>query len=353
MNRAILLLSSLLVNNAGNIIHSLGNVRLSPQSLLNMSLQLISAEQVHASLHYPDFIESLRLTFAAPHTMPPRQVLLLDQASGSHDAFAILPSWNDEVIAQKAFTYFPDNQAPAQTLYSQIMLFDRKTGQPLALIDGVSVTCWRTAGVSALASQLLSRENSETLLLLGTGKLAPFLIRAHASVRPLKRILLWGRSPEKVAALRQKMSAEFTEIHFETTTELSSACGQADIVVAATGSPEILVRGEWIKPGTHTDFIGNHHATKRECDTELVVKSSVYVDSQENCFREAGEILVPVSEGVFSLDQVKAQLADLCRAAQPIRQNDQEITLFKSVGCALGDLCGAVTAWKAATKRTA
>jgi 1-pyrroline-2-carboxylate reductase [NAD(P)H] len=312
-----------------------------------MSLKLISAEQVHASLHYPEFIEELRQTFAAPHTMPPRQVMLLDAASGSHDAFAMLPSWNDEVIAQKAFTYFPNNQAPAQTLYSQILLFDRKAGTPLALIDGVSVTCWRTAGVSALASQLLSRENSKTMLLLGTGKLAPFLIRAHASVRPLKRILLWGRSTQKTDALREKMSIDFPEIHFEIAADIPSACGQADIVVCATGSPEILVEGAWIKPGTHTDFLGNHHKDKRECDTELVIKSSVYVDSKENCFREAGEILVPVSEGAFLLEKVKGQLADICGNNTSSRQSEEEITLFKSVGCALGDLCGALATWKA------
>jgi ornithine cyclodeaminase/alanine dehydrogenase-like protein (mu-crystallin family) len=226
-----------------------------------MSLKLISAEQVHASLHYPEFVESLRQTFAAPHTMPPRQVLLLDPASGSHDAFAMLPSWNDEVIAQKAFTYFPDNQAPAQTLYSQIMLFDH--------------------------------------------------------------------------------------IIFEIASDLPASCARADIVVSATGSTEVLVKGAWIRPGTHTDFIGNHHKDKRECDSELVTKSSVYVDSRENCFREAGEILIPVAEGVFSLDQVKGQLADLCCATQPARRSAEEITLFKSVGCALGDLCGALVAWRA------
>lgn len=311
-----------------------------------MSPKVISAQQVRASLRYPDFVESLRGVFAAPHTMPPRQVLLLDPASGSHNAFAMLPSWNDEVICQKAFTYFPGNQPPAKTLYSQIMLFDRKCGEPLALIDGVSVTCWRTAGISALASRLLSREDSETLLLLGTGKLAPFLIRAHVSVRPLKRILLWGRNSGKADSLRETMSAEFPGIVFETVTNLSEACGTADIVVCATGSPDILVRGEWITPGTHTDFLGNHHADKRECDTGLVTRARVFVDSRENCFREAGEILVPVSEGVFSLDQVEGELSELCRGEVAGRRDESEITLFKSVGCALGDLCGALSVWK-------
>lgn len=312
-----------------------------------MNLKLISAEQVHATLHYPAFIELLRQTFAAPHTMPPRQLLLLDPDSGSHDAFAMLPSWNHEVIAQKAFTYFPQNRPPAQTLYSQILLFDRNAGTPLALVDGVSVTCWRTAGVSALASRLLSREDSSTLLLLGTGNLAPFLIRAHASVRPLKRVLLWGRTAAKVEALRDQMSAELPQMVFERVTDLPSACACADIVVCATGSTEILIKGAWIEPGTHTDFIGNHHKDKRECDTALVLKSSVYVDSKENCFREAGELLVPVSEGVFSLDQVKGQLADLSQWNGSARQSHEEITLFKAVGCALGDLCGALTVWKA------
>ena len=306
-------------------------------------MRVITADQVHAALRFPDFIDALQKAFAGSHTMPPRQVMLLDEASGSHDAFAMLPSWNDEVIALKAFTYFPENQAPHRTLYSQILVFDRNRGEPLALVDGVSVTCWRTAGVSALASRLLSRPDSETLLLLGTGKLAPFLIHAHASVRPLKKVLIWGRSPEKAATLVETMTKELRGIEFERISDLPSACGLADVVVSATGSSEILIRGEWIRPGTHTDFLGNHHATKRECDTAMVTRSRVFVDTRANCFKEAGEILVPVAEGAFSTDQVVGELSDLCRGSVPARQNDQEITLFKSVGCALGDLCGALT----------
>jgi 1-pyrroline-2-carboxylate reductase [NAD(P)H] len=313
-------------------------------------MRVITAEQVHAALRYPDFIDVLEEGFRKQHVMPPRQVMLLDETSGSDDAFAMLPSWNDDVIALKAFTYFPQNQSPFRTLYSQILLFDRGCGEPRAMVDGVSVTCWRTAGISALASRFLSRPDSATLLLLGTGKLAPFLIAAHATVRSLKRVLIWGRSPDKVMKLVAAMGKDFPGIEFQAVSDLPSACGQADIVVCATGSHEILVRGEWIRPGTHTDFLGNHHATKRECDSSMITRSRVFVDTRLNCFKEAGEILVPISEGVFSKDQVVAELSELCRGSVRGRQDDQEITLFKSVGCALGDLCGAVTAWRASSE---
>jgi 1-pyrroline-2-carboxylate reductase [NAD(P)H] len=309
-------------------------------------MQIITAAQVHATLCQPEFIDALHSAFAGNYTMPPRQVMLLDPESGSPDAYAMLPCWNEDFITQKSFTYFPGNQPPLATLYSQIMVFNRKGGEPLALIDGVSVTCWRTAGVSALASRLLSREDSATLLLLGTGKLAPFLIKSHCRVRPIQRVMIWGRNAEKAAALAASMAAELPHVTFEVVTDLPAACGEADVIVGATGSLDILVRGEWVKPGTHTDFLGNHHATHRECDTELILKSRVYVDTRVNCFREAGEILVPVAEGVFSLEQVLGELSDLCRGNAVGRTSAEEITLFKSVGCALGDLCGAVATWK-------
>ncbi len=309
-------------------------------------MKILTDDHVHAALRFPDFIDALQETFASKFTMPPRQVMLLDPDSGSHDAFAMLPSWNQEVIALKAFTYFPDNQPPHRSLYSKILVFDRQHGEPLALVDGSSVTYWRTAGVSALASRFLSRPESETLLLLGTGNLAPYLIRAHASVRPLKRVLIWGRSAAKAQAAIAKMSAELPELDFAVMEDLASACGQADIVVSATGSPDILIRGAWLREGTHADFLGNHHATKRECDTEAVTRSRVYVDTRANCFKEAGEILVPVTEGAFDLDQVVGELSELCSGKVPGRQSEKDITLFKSVGCALGDLCGALATYR-------
>jgi 1-pyrroline-2-carboxylate reductase [NAD(P)H] len=313
-------------------------------------MKIISAEEVHAALSYPDLVDELQQAFAGEFTMPPRQVFLLDDKDDNTDAFAVLPSWNDSIIGVKAFTYFPDNPRPEYDgLYSKIMVFDRKHGVPLALVDGTSVTYWRTAGVSGLASRLLSREDSKTLLLLGTGNLASYIIRAQTSVRPIDRVLVWGRTPAKAQAVVDQMSAELSAIDITVASDVESACGEADIVVAATGSAEPLVNGDWIKPGTHTDFIGNHHATKRECDTALVAKAKLYADSYVNCFKEGGEILVPISEGVITKESVVGELTQMCAGTVPLRESAEEITLFKSIGMALSDLVGAGLAYRVAS----
>lgn len=304
-------------------------------------MKVITADEVHATLGYPALIDALQQAYANDFKMPPRQVFLLDEDDSNHDAFALLPSWNDQVIGVKAFTYFPNPKPGNKSLYSQILLFNRENGEPLALVDGTSVTFWRTAGISGLATRLLSRENSETLLLLGTGNLAPYMIRANASVRPLKRIMVWGRDPQKAGSVIEGVQSGLPEVEFSVVDDLQAACGEADIIVSATGSHEPLVFGDWVGPGTHTDFIGNHHATKRECDTELIVKSKVYADSRVNAFKEAGEILVPISEGKFQKEDVAGELTEMCAGTVTLRQSDDEITLFKSIGMAMSDLVGA------------
>ena len=312
-------------------------------------MKILTAEDVHAALSYPAMVDALQEAYSGSFNMPPRQVFLLDDQPENHDAFAVLPSWNDELVAVKSFTYFPDNPKPKYaSLYSKIMLFDRKHGEPLALVDGTSVTFWRTAGISGLASRLLSREDSKTLLLLGTGNLAPYIIRAQLSVRPIDRVIVWGRTLGNAQAVVEQLAKENDAVRFEVADDLQTACGEADIIVSATGSHEPLVLGDWIRPGTHTNFIGNHHATKRECDTALVAKSKVYADSYVNCFKEAGEVLVPIDEGAISKDHVVGELMQMCSGAVALRESEDEITLFKSIGMALSDLVGAGCAYHAA-----
>lgn len=313
-------------------------------------MKIISAEEVHAALSYPALVDALEEAYAGKFSMPPRQVFLLDPEGGKNDAFAVLPSWSDEFIGVKSFTYFPKATEPYKSLYSKIMIFDREHGEPLALVDGTTVTFWRTAGISGLATRLLAREDASSLLVLGSGNLSPYMILANASVRPLKKVMVWGRDPEKATAVIEQVSAQLPDIDFSVVEDREAACGEADIVVAATGSHEPVVLGDWIKPGTHTDFIGNHHATKRECDTALITKSKVYADSYVNAMKEAGEILVPIEEGVFTKDEIVAELTEMCAGTATLRESDDEITLFKSVGMAMSDLVGAGLAYKTSLK---
>jgi 1-pyrroline-2-carboxylate reductase [NAD(P)H] len=305
---------------------------------------IIDAVAVHNALNFPALISELRDTFSKPAGMPQRQVFSLDEDNSHSDAFAVLPSWNDKTIAVKAFTYFPENpkkDPELASLYSKIMIFDRKTGVPQALVDGTSVTYWRTAAISALGSDYLARKDASTLLVCGTGRLASYMALAHASIRPITKIFIWGRDIEKAQMTVEIIKKARSDIQVTSCQSLKEMVPIADIISCATGSPEPLFNSDWVKPGTHTDFVGNHNHDRRECDSQLILKSSVYVDSKINVFAEAGEILIPISEGLYQLDSVKGELAQLCKGEITGRTNNQEITVFKTVGTALADLVGA------------
>ncbi|MBE0364316.1 ornithine cyclodeaminase [Pseudoalteromonas ulvae UL12] len=310
-------------------------------------MRVIDKQQVEASLDFPSLIAALDKGFSGQFSMPKRQVFELLPGDAAHNAFAVLPAWNEEVIGVKSFTYFPQNSNEGyESLYSKIMLFDRKHGVPLALVDGTTVTYWRTAAVSALASKYLSRENSQTLLFFGAGNLARFMIAAHLSVRPLTKVLVAARNQIKAEALIAQLEAIYPHIMFSLCGDVQSAVEEADIISCATGAKEPLFDGRWLKAGVHIDLIGNHHKDCRECDTKTVVRASVYLDSIVNVMNEAGELLLPIAEGAITEAHIKAQLADLCANKQYARRDENEITLFKSVGTALSDLIAAHTVYK-------
>lgn len=309
-----------------------------------MLMKVINFEQVQRNLTFDELIPLLKQSFSRPFHMPQRQVhLLAPEDHNKHDAFALLPSWNDEVIGNKMFTYFPNNSVEHDLpgLFSKIMLFRRETGEPLALVDGTSVTYWRTAAISALASQLLSRENSQHLMLFGTGNLAPYLLHAHISVRPLKKVTLWGRSADKVQKLINEFSSLYPNISFYTSLDVDQEIPHVDIICCATGAKTPLFDGQLISKGSHIDCLGNHMADARECDSTTITKARVFVDSLTNTLHEAGELLIPINEGVFSAEAIVGELTDMCKQPDLLRQSTDEITLFKSVGTAVSDLVAA------------
>lgn len=305
-------------------------------------MRVIEAEEVQRVLDFPALVAALRSTFASPAGTPRRTVYQLAQHDPFHDAFAVLPAWTDEVIGVKAFTYLPSNAPQGrQILHSKILLFDRKTGEPRALVDGTTVTYWRTAAAAALAADYLARRDARRLLFCGTGRLAPYMILAHAAVRSYERVAIWGRNPARVSQTVAAVHSKMPGLRCAAVSDLEAEAREADVISCATGARSPLILGDWVRPGTHTDFFGNHDRHARECDSELVAKAAVYVDSRENTLNEAGEILIPIEEGRIDERHIRGELADLCAGRVAGRERDDGITLFKSVGTALSDLAAA------------
>jgi len=303
-----------------------------------MRLPFISAEDVHAALGYARLAEALREGFREGCTVPLRHV---HEVTGMGDRLLLMPAWRPgKDLGVKLATVFPRNrERGAATVSALYVLLDGATGHPRALIDGEALTLRRTAAASALASTYLSRADSATLLVIGTGALAPHMARAHCALRPVEKLLLWGRRPERAQALAAQLRDE--GLPAEAQADLAQALAQADIVSCATTATEPVVRGALVGAGTHVDLVGGFTPQMREGDDDLIARAEIFVDSYAGALKEAGDLLQPLASGALVRERVRAELAELVTGAHPGRKSREEITLFKSVGTALEDLCAA------------
>ena len=303
-----------------------------------MQLPFFSAQQVHAALDYKRLAEALREAFRAGCVAPLRHV---HDVTGAGDRLLLMPAWRPgEDLGVKLVTVFPRNrERGAATVSALYVLLDGATGHPRALIDGEALTLRRTAAASALASTYLSRDDSATLLVIGTGALAPHMARAHCALRPIVRLLLWGRDPQRAQALAAQLRDE--NLPAQALADLPAALAQADIVSCATTATEPIVRGSLLRPGTHLDLVGGFTPQMREGDDDLIARAEIFVDTYTGALKEAGDLVQPLASGVLARERVRAELVELIAGAHPGRRSQDEITLFKSVGTALEDLCAA------------
>jgi ornithine cyclodeaminase/alanine dehydrogenase-like protein (mu-crystallin family) len=303
-----------------------------------MQLPFFSAEQVHAALDYKLLAEALREAFREGCTVPLRHV---HDVTGEGDRLLLMPAWRPgKDLGVKLVTVFPRNRARgAATVSALYVLLDGATGYPRALIDGEALTLRRTAAASALASTYLGRKDSTRLLVIGTGALAPHMARAHCALRPIAKLMLWGRTPERAQALAAQLRRE--GLPAQALADLPSGLAHTDIVSCATTATEPIVRGALLRPGTHVDLVGGFTPQMREGDDDLIARAKIFVDGYAGALSEAGDLVQPFASGLLSRERVCADLAELVTGAHPGRQGPDEITLFKSVGTALEDLCAA------------
>ncbi len=308
-------------------------------------MKILSAEDVARLGAYHDIVEALREGFRAEIETPVRH---------HHDVSAVstlllMPAWSKDWAGLKTVIFKADNAAQGlPTIQASYLLIEQKTGATVAMMDGGEITRRRTAAASALAADYLARQDSSTMTLVGAGALAPHFVLAHAAVRPISRVFIHSRTLAKAEELAADLAQQGFEAH--SVADLEHAVRQSDIVSCVTTSTAPVVKGAWLKPGTHVDLAGAFKPTMRETDGEVVARASVYVDTREGALAEAGDLLQARDEGKFDFATIKGDLFELCRGKVKGRASEDEITLFKSAGTAIEDLATAIMLYQKARR---
>ena len=299
-------------------------------------MKVFKAADVAAALPYAELVEALRLAFVNPIEAPQRHV----HPTAPGDLLMLMPAWTSQWLGLKTLTLKGENPAAGRPyIQGTYLLADNATGEFVAAMDGTELTRRRTSAASALASTFLSREDSRTHLIVGAGSLAAHFAKAHRAVRGITKTLLWNRSSAAAASLARDLGAQ--GIAAEAVVDIEAAVRSADIISCITSSTSALVKGEWLKPGTHLDLAGAYRPDMREVDGKAVALSRVYVDTYEGANHEAGDLLQAAAEGQFDFNTIAADLCALCKADAAGRRSAAEITLFKSCGTAIEDLAAA------------
>jgi ornithine cyclodeaminase len=309
---------------------------------------LIDAKRLQELLPFPELIDALEQAFRSPCHSPQRQ----SHDIGGLGTLLIMPAWTDgESLGVKIVQVFPGNGALGKpAVNGMYVLCSARTGELEALFDAEELTTRRTAAASALASRYLSRSDSRCHLILGSGRLAFDVIAAHATVRPIARVLIWSRRSEPAAALARRVNEELG-LHALPVSDVAAALTEADIVSTVTTTQEPILPGRFVRPGTHLDLIGGFTPKMREADDEAVRRARLYVDMRAAALREAGDITDPLARGVIKADQLLGDLFELSDGRAVGRVAEQDVTLFKSVGLALEDLAAARLAYKSFSRR--
>jgi len=310
-----------------------------------MAIPFFTAEQIRRALPMRRAVEAMREAFIAfsegrAH-IPQRVALPIPEREG---ITLIMPGYlPPRDLGLKVVSVFPHNpERGLPTLSALVLMLDPETGAPMAMLDGAFLTAWRTGAASGLATDLLARPDAESLALIGAGAQARTQLLAVCAVRPIRRVRIYSRTPERARAFVEAMRGEEgvpEDIALAPTPE--AAVAEADVVCTATNSPTPVFDGRSLRPGTHLNAIGSFTLQMRELDEETFRRASrVVVDSRAAALVEAGEIVRAIQQGILRESDL-IELGEIAAGRRPGRQRPEEITLFKSVGLAVQDLVAA------------
>ncbi|KAB2759583.1 ornithine cyclodeaminase family protein [Brucella anthropi] len=312
--------------------------------MIGSDLKIINAEETATALPYRALIDALQAGFVTGCTAPVRHHHHMDKICEPNATLLLMPAWSkpsdpDQFLGVKLVTVVPGNTSRGlPSLTSTYILYDGITGQQLALMDGNVITARRTVATSALAARYLAREDSKVLLVVGAGRVASQIPAAYRAVRPIEKVIVWDINAEGAATFARSLNE--MGIEAVAMTDLQNAVGVADIISSATLATAPLIKGEWVRRGTHIDLIGGFTPKMREADDAALKMARTFVDTSE-ALHEAGDLVQPIQDGVVTADHIRGTLADLANAKLDGRTSADEITYFKAVGSALADLVAA------------
>ncbi len=250
----------------------------------------------------------------------------------------------------KLISVFQGNSAKGrQSHQGLVVLFDPGTGEPVCAVHAGEITAIRTAAASAVATDALARADACRLAILGYGEQAATHARAIGKVRDLESIMIWGRSPERTRAFVARMQAELT-VPVAAAANGEQAVAQADIVCTVTAAAEPILKGAWVRPGTHLNLVGSSYAGPAEVDNDLVVRSRFIADSRENVLRQGAEFLRANAAGLVDDSHIVAEIGQVLAGEIEGRRSAEEITVYKSLGHVVQDLAAAWALYSQAEK---
>jgi ornithine cyclodeaminase len=306
-----------------------------------LNIPYINKEKVASLLTMQECIEVMEKMFRSLATgeaaQPLRSLMWLP---GKKGLLGMMPGYDTGVgiMGIKLISVFHGNRDKGYPSHQGVViLFDANNGQPLMIFDASEITALRTAAVSALATTLLSRQDTEVLSIVGSGEQAERHIESILLVRKIRQINIWSRNEKNATRLASNVS-ERHNIPVVVSKNAKEAVKDADIICTVTSSSEPVVLGRWISRGAHINAVGSSTPVARELDTNAVLKSKLYTDCYESILNEAGDFLIPKKEGAVTDSHIRGDLGELLLGTKRGREDNDEITLFKSLGIASEDI---------------
>jgi ornithine cyclodeaminase len=309
---------------------------------MTAGLLLISREEVARHLTYQACIPLMREAMIALSQGRTRQSLrnIIDLDGGR--AFGVMPGAMDGgAFGAKLVSVFP-GVSGAPSHQGVVALFEPETGAPSAIVDASEVTGIRTAAASAAATDALARADSKTLAILGTGEQAVRHADAIPLVRPIERILVWGRARDKAEALAEQVGGEAAA-------SAEEAAGEADIICTVTASSEPVLKSEWARDGAHVNAVGSSRLGPSEIDVPLVARARFFADHKEGVLRQGEEFARALAAGAIGEDHLLGEIGEVMAGTLAGRVSPSDVTLYKSLGAIVQDL--AACAWLVAKAR--